>query len=65
MAQPIYQRTHGPATLRHRSSTRQIQKVRTFISADAAVLSQQSLRPLEDKEQLALSNSGRLGATVN
>jgi hypothetical protein len=42
-----------------------IQKVRTFISADAAVLSQQSLRPLEDKEQLALSNSGRLGATVN
>ncbi len=41
-----------------------IQEVRAFISADAAVLSQQSL-PLGGKEQLALSHSGRPGATVN
>ena len=42
-----------------------IQEVRAFISADAAVLSQQSLRPLGGKEQLALSHSRRPGATVN
>ena len=40
-----------------------IQEVRAFISADAAVLSQQSL-PRGGKEQLALSHSGRPGATV-
>ena len=39
--------------------------LRAFISADAAVLSQQSLRPLGGKAQLALSHSGRPGATVN
>ena len=42
-----------------------IQEVGAFISADAALLSQQSLRPLGGKKQLALSHSGRPGATVN